>query len=328
MLILEDVLSIQTVTHNQRNMVAFILKTCHQNNLQYTITDGNIYITKGDINTTEYYPCIVAHMDTVHQFESNLTVVKINNKLMAINQDTMKQVGIGGDDKVGVFIALHLLLTQEKIKVVFFRDEEIGCEGSYKADVSFFHDCGYVLQFDRMGNKDFITNAAGVELASKEFISKIPLETYKYNEASGRMTDVMALKELSINISMANISCGYYNPHTMWEYVNILDVTKALQFAMAIIQDLGYVQYPHEHEEFPKYNYRHYSKTSFFINEKEAKKKMLELFPNNSSMNDDEFIEELLDEAEVSSCSEFLEEYYPEYYDYNDNMYKFNSFEF
>jgi hypothetical protein len=52
------------------------------------------------------------------------------------------------------------------------------------------------------------------------------------------MTDVMALKELGIECAMANISCGYYNPHTEKEYVNVPDVSDCLDMVCDIIMAL------------------------------------------------------------------------------------------
>lgn len=318
---LEDVLAIQTVTHDQRNMVAFILKFCKLHNFNYSIKDGSIYITKGILNKDEYYPCIVAHMDTVHNIESNLTVIKVRDKLIAVNQDSMKQIGIGGDDKVGVYIALELLLTHEKLKVAFFRDEESGCEGSYEADISFFDNCGYVLQCDRRGKSDFITDASFVELSSKEFLKDIDktLGKYKYKKASGMMTDVMALKELGIAISMANISCGYYNPHTNYEYVSIPDVSNTLSFVRSLLTVLSYKQYPHEYEDNSLYRrWAHSYKYDNFYSERKARREILNLFKITS--NQDSYIKTLLADAKSASCEEFLMDYYPDiYYSSYDN---------
>lgn len=238
-----EVLSVQSESYNQWRMFAYIIRQLKAIGCNYYTNDGNIYVTKGnDVN----YPCVVSHMDTVHDIAENLTPIEIAGNITGFNSYTMSQTGIGGDDKVGIFITLQCLSKFDNIKAVFFRDEEVGCNGSYNADINFFSDCKFVLQCDRRGNKDFVTSASGVNLSSKLFQSDIKniLKRYGYNFSNGMMTDVMALKEIGIVCSMANISCGYYNPHCIDEYVNIKDVANCLELVMDIIDSLAGYDYP------------------------------------------------------------------------------------
>lgn len=230
-----EVLSIQTESYNQWRMFAYIIRQIRaMDDVDLYVKDGNIYATKG---IADKYPCVVAHMDTVHDIEDDLTPVVIDGKITGINSVTMEQIGIGGDDKVGVFIALECLREFDNIKVAFFRDEEVGCDGSSLADMSFFKDCRFVLQADRRGCTDFIINASGVELSSKFFQDEVEVIVcnYGYKFGYGMMTDVMQLKENGIECSVANVSCGYYNPHTAQEYVVIDDVMNCLEMFKTII---------------------------------------------------------------------------------------------
>lgn len=206
--------------------------------------DGdNIYAWKG----VAPYPCVVAHMDTVHSLKKNLTAVVINGRITGMDATTMTQTGIGGDDKVGIYVALQMLREHDNIKAFFPRDEEIGCVGSQHVTPEFFDDVTIALQCDRRGNKDFITKASGVELSSKKFQEDVlPIITqYGYRFEHGMMTDVMQLKESGIDISMANISCGYYNPHMDNEYVDVADVHRVTTMVSEIIRTLGQTKYPH-----------------------------------------------------------------------------------
>ena len=231
------VLSIQSESYNQWRMFAYIIRELTRLKCNYYVKDGNIYATKG---IAKKYPCIVSHIDTVHSIVEDLTVLEINGNLTGFNAITMQQTGIGGDDKVGIFIALQCIDKFDIIKSVFFRDEEVGCNGSYDSDFAFFDDCKFILQCDRKGNKDFITNASGVQLSNKDFQNDIShiLKKHKYSLNAGMMTDVMALKESGVQCSMANISCGYYNPHCENEYVNINDVYNCLSLVIGIISFL------------------------------------------------------------------------------------------
>lgn len=251
---LKEILSIQSTSENQWRMFAYIIRHLSVlDDTNYYVDDGNIYITKGDARE---YPCVVAHMDTVHDIVEDLTPIEIDGKITGFNRVTMEQTGIGGDDKVGIYIALKCLEIFDNIKVAFFRDEEIGCVGSYGADMDFFKDCMYVLQCDRKGNSDFIVNGAGVELSSDEFIKAVEplLFGYGYSTAFGSITDVVALKENGLGVSVANISCGYYNPHMAEEYVVIRDVENCLALVVSIIATLD-KRYVHDVPvyEQPKY---------------------------------------------------------------------------
>ena len=255
---LKEVLKIQSSSYEQFRMFAYIIRQLQDiPNTHYFVVDGNIYIERGD---AEDYPCIVAHMDTVHEIVEDLHPLEMNGKITGFNRVSMEQTGIGGDDKVGIFIALECLREFDNIKVAFFRDEEVGCLGSYDAHMHFFKNCRFVLQCDRRGNSDFITDASGVELSSKAFQDDVLpiISGYGYKFANGMMTDVMALKENGIRCSVANISCGYYNPHHYTEYVNIADVENCLEMCKTIIK---YCTKTYKHKYKPRYITHAYSYT-------------------------------------------------------------------
>jgi len=232
---LKEVLSIQSESGDQWRMFAYIVRRVRAiPNTTLYAKNGNIYVTKGDADT---YPCMVSHMDTVHDIVEDLYPIEAWGRITGLNRATMEQTGIGGDDKVGVYITLEMLERFDVMKVAFFRDEEVGCQGSYLADMRFFDDCRFVLQCDRKGNDDFVTVASGVDLSSCDFQEAVYpiLNRHRYKFASGMMTDVMALKQNGIKCSVANMSCGYYRPHMPDEYVDIEDVDNCMQMCITII---------------------------------------------------------------------------------------------
>lgn len=216
-------------------------------NVDYFVNDGNIYATKGD--GLNGYPCIVSHTDTVHEIcTGKVEVIEVKGNLVAFNADNLEQIGTGGDDKNGIYVCLEILANCDNVKAVFFRDEETGCNGSYNALTTFFEDCNFILQCDRKGNSDFVTNAASTELSSKEFqqtikpiVNKFGYSFYKH----GGLTDVVALKEIGVNLCMANISCGYYNPHSPSEYINLRDLHNTYKLVHAIVVKHGKTYFKH-----------------------------------------------------------------------------------
>ena len=151
---------------------------------------------------------------------------------------------MGADDKNGVFICLECLKKYDSMKVVFFREEETGCKGSSEAVRSFFDDGRFVIQPDRKGNSDLITNIGYSELCSEGLIEAIEPEKWGYMEENGLMTDILTLKEKGLEVSCINVSCGYYNAHTDEEITVKKDLMKCLRFIEHIIEDCTDT-YPH-----------------------------------------------------------------------------------
>jgi hypothetical protein len=154
-----------------------------------------------------------------------------------------------------VWLALEMLKSQDSIKCVFFHSEEIGCVGSRDANMSWFNDVAYCLQGDRRGSKDFVNSISG-QLYSDSFLEAIlPIITkYGYAETSGAITDVGQLAENGIGISVANMSCGYYAPHSDSEIVEFLDANNCLDMIINIVNDLGCVRYEHSYRDEYSFN--------------------------------------------------------------------------
>jgi putative aminopeptidase FrvX len=223
-------------------MERFITRRIKKLGLQYeTDTYGNIYVTKGQ---SDLYPTMVCHIDTVHNVNENVIVQKIQNKLYAFDHVQMQQYGIGGDDKVGIYITLQLLEHFENFKAVFFKDEEVGCVGSRQADFTFFDDSTIVLECDRKGISDFVNNIGMVELFNKELEDDISaiLNHYKRKVTTGGMTDVQQIAEHN-NVMVANMSCGYYEPHSDNEYIDIEDVYNTCLLCFQIFKATKHKRY-------------------------------------------------------------------------------------
>lgn len=218
--LLLNLLRIQTTSGSCERMQEYLFDYGHKKGWEVELDDyGNLYMTKG---MSVDFPCIVAHMDTVHDIQKgDIIVVPVKNGILtAVNSITMRQMGIGGDDKCGIYAALDCMNRLEHCKIAFFVDEEIGCVGSSRANIDWFHDCRFILQADRRGKCDFVTDICG-DLSSMEFQAAVEpfLKKRNFNFTHGMMTDVQALRDIGVGISCANISAGYYNPHMSNEYI-------------------------------------------------------------------------------------------------------------
>lgn len=197
---------------------------------------GNIFITRG---CADSYPCVTAHFDEVHA-PTERNIIVDGDMIYAVNADG-ERVGIGADDKNGLWIINNLLHTKPVLKVALFvqeeRDGEMpGCRGSRACSLAFFDNVRYILAVDRKGNNEVVTVGKGnICLCDYDFIPNDLLQKYNYVCVDGGRTDVVALKERGLQIPCCNISCGYYNAHKPDEYTVFAHLVTSLTFVSDVI---------------------------------------------------------------------------------------------
>ena len=269
-ILLKNVLSVPTKTYQEDRMIEFLVNWLRDNNIPFEI-DGynNIYATKVSQDITEdfYFPCVVAHTDTVHKIDTiNIREEMLMNaqgelkeSLKAYNDDGLP-TGIGGDDKCGVYACLELLKELPTLKAAFFVSEETGCHGSKNADKKFFENVGYVIQFDAPENWMVSEYCMGTQLFSRESeffktCNKVISENLKERKyQSHPYTDVYALKNV-FDFSCINFSIGYYDYHTRNEYVVIEDVYSGIKTGKELIESLGYVKHTFKQPDKKRFIY-------------------------------------------------------------------------
>ena len=247
---LKEVLSIPTHSRNEYLMIEYLEKVLTEKGYSYKKDNiGNIYVEKGE---TEFFPCFVAHTDTVHSINHNLKVVQLKEGdktiLTGVDSETLEPSGIGGDDKCGVFLALEMLDTLDNVKVAFFVSEEIGCVGSRQADPEFFKNVGYAIQYDSPEGDSMSMSLMGDNLFIKDSdfgtkVSPLILEHGITNWARHPYTDVWQIME-KFNISCLNLAAGYHRYHTDNEYVVVEEVQNGFELGLKLHSILGENYYP------------------------------------------------------------------------------------
>lgn len=247
--LLIDLVSIQGDYKNENSIITYIKRYAQAvNGTKIKIetvgkTGKNIIITKTN-NKVAFLPCIVAHLDTVFEYDSNYQIINKNGVLSTPENCT---AGIGGDDRCGIAIALSLLTILDNIKIVFFHGEEVGCVGSNDIELSHFDNVRYIIEPDRRGDSDLILDYFSDQVCSDQFKSLLNISAPKFKPAPGTVTDCMILAERGVNVSVCNISCGYYNAHTSNEYIVMDIVYNTFKTVLNIIKNSMDIQYTHEY---------------------------------------------------------------------------------
>lgn len=193
---------------------------------------GIIYNLKKDT------PLISCHMDSVFD-EAPTAVVWKKGYCYGIDRN-YKFTGLGADDKNGIWIAIKLLKKhRNNISFIFSVQEEAGSRPL--EDLVWKHHkelerCKYGIVLDRRGTSDII--GWGNDYCDKPFMHDVCKlgKRYGYKEAYGLWSDANILNE---NINVVNLSVGYFNPHTVSEYVSLRALKNAGNFADAILTNIN-----------------------------------------------------------------------------------------
>ena len=245
-----ELMSIPTLSSNEYRLTTFIILWSMRNNINYELDDyGNIYLTKGNVKEGEYYPCITAHLDSVQTKQKAYAQagqpLQVKTRISTINKKHeiyVDGMGIGGDDKAGVLIALSMFSHLDTLKACFFLEEEIGCKGSSNLNKDWFNDVGYVIGYDSPDLNRAAYSCSGVNLFNANFFKTYMQDICKKHGLtkfqSEPFTDVKEIREKT-NIICMNFGSGYYNAHSDREYCVIEDMDTACRMGIELIKFIG-----------------------------------------------------------------------------------------
>lgn len=187
---------------------------------------------------------LVAHLDTVHeQPVLDICTSKDGNILMSPQ-------GIGGDDRCGVYaICSAYELSKVKPWLLFTCDEEVGGVGAdefvsdhiKKKLPKGLDDLKLIVEVDRRGSRD----AVYYDCDNEQFEDYITSKGFKTEYGSFSDISVIAPE---LGVAAVNLSSGYYNAHTLHEYIVRPQLEKTTLAVADIVEDAS-------HEDFPKFEY-------------------------------------------------------------------------
>ena len=176
---------------------------------------------------------LVAHLDTVHiEPVQHICKSKDGNILMSPQ-------GIGGDDRCGVF-ALLKIYHAAKVKpwLLFTCKEEVGGLGAKNFCLAHKHHqlpndldaLKFLIELDRRGMND----AVFYDCDNPDFEAYITAKGFK--TAQGSFSDISLIAP-ELGIAAVNLSCGYYFPHSLHEYINRAHLECTIQKVLSIISE-------------------------------------------------------------------------------------------
>ena len=159
---------------------------------------------------------LVAHLDTVHEIPVRTICASQQGSIL------MSPQGIGGDDRCGVY-ALTAIWETAPVKpwLLFTCDEETGGHGARAFAEAYMEgtlpkaleQMKMIIEIDRRGCRD----AVYYNCANDEF--------EEYISSKGFQTDYGSFSDISIiapamGVAAVNLSAGYYNAHTLHEFID------------------------------------------------------------------------------------------------------------
>ena len=179
------------------------------------LSKGNFILVRGTAPVM-----LVAHLDTVHtEHVKQICASKDENILMSPQ-------GIGGDDRCGVFALVKIYLSaQVKPWLLFSCDEEVGGLGAQQFCLAHsqrrlpteLNALKFIIEIDRKGS----TDAVYYDCDNPDFKEYITGKGFK--TAIGSFSDISLIAP-DLGVAAVNLSSGYYNAHTLHEFINVKEL--------------------------------------------------------------------------------------------------------
>ena len=189
---------------------------------------GNYFIEIGKSESI-----FTAHLDTVCEQD----VVEVNHIVEEINGNVIIRTDgntiLGADDRAGVLVLLHMIEHRIPGLYYFFIGEEVGRIGSRgiaESTPEMFRRYERCISFDRKGLGSVITSQMGETCCSQTFAQALTSELAQHTghvffcDNNGSYTDSYSFNDLIPNCT--NISVGYFDQHSVSEYINITYLVK------------------------------------------------------------------------------------------------------
>ena len=203
---------------------------------------GNLLVSKGNfILVRGVSPVmLVAHLDTVHENPVRDICLSPDKNIL------MSPQGIGGDDRCGVFALCKVYqLSKEKPWLLFCCNEEIGGVGAKNFCLAHqqhllpkeLDDLSLIIELDRKGKND----AVYYHCDNSDFETYVTGKGFK--TAQGSFSDISHIAP-ELGTAAVNLSCGYFNAHSLHEYINRSYLDSTIQKVIGMVSDSSQNGFP------------------------------------------------------------------------------------
>ena len=185
---------------------------------------------------------LVAHLDTVHKHPVKNICTSADDNIL------MSPQGIGGDDRCGVYALVNAYESSAiKPYLLFTCNEEVGgvgaktfvkCLDKLPPELS---NLKCIVELDRKGSRDAVYYDCDNPNFEKYITSK------GFETAQGSFSDISVIAP-ALGVAAVNLSSGYYNAHTLHEYINRKELNSTLAKVIEIVSDSV-------RQDFPRYEY-------------------------------------------------------------------------
>ena len=228
--LLLDIFRIPAKTGEEISITKFVQEFLVENKKDFVLDGNGLIYNISNIGK----PLICAHLDTVQDVvDCSLA------KYIKVRDDYIFGYGnIGADDKCGIYIILSLLKELE-FNFLFTPQEEIGGLGAQKFINKFgkkdLSHIPYALILDRRGCDDIICEKNSYGTRDFEMALASIGAIFGYSPGSGTFSDADYISEV---LCSANLSVGYYNPHSKNEFAKLSEISVAREFVARIILNI------------------------------------------------------------------------------------------
>lgn len=187
---------------------------------------------------------LVAHLDTIHPQPVKQICMTSDGGIL------MSPQGIGGDDRRGVY-ALNAIYGQSEAKpwLLFTCDEEVVGAGASEFCVKHRKEAlpkelgqlKLIIEIDRKGRDDAVYYGCD----NRDFEDYITGKGFR--TSYGSFSDISYIAP-ELGIAAVNLSAGYYNAHTLYEYINRKQLEDTVRKVIGIVAEST-------NPGFPRYEY-------------------------------------------------------------------------
>lgn len=185
---------------------------------------------------------LVSHLDTVHSTPAFTVYHDKDENVM------WSPMGLGADDRAGVYAIIDIIKKGYKPTVIFTTDEEVGGVGASALAKDYPDrptDLKFLIELDRRGSEDCV------------FYDCDNTEFEKYIEDFGFKTDIGSFSDICFiapnwDLAAVNLSIGYYNEHSVSEHLKLNEMVNTIQKVCSILDDADSAEY---FEHVPRKSY-------------------------------------------------------------------------